>query len=916
MRLAAVRLSEVGHFRSGVALEGLSGRLDVLPGPNEAGKSTIFRAIETVFRVPWTAINDEVRALAPIAGGAPLVEVDFEAGGRRWRLRKRYLSARTVELVDLGTLDTLRGADAEKRVTALLAGRLGRAGVLPLLWVRQAHSLTLPDTRKGRGDDLKASLGQLIEDEIADSAGDRLARHVRDAIAKALDALVTAKDRKPAAGKPYKAAIDARDQARAAFEQATAAAAAAVNRLAALQSAELRAAALAAPDAAAARAAELAAAGKALDDGRRAEEALKRASLVVEAKQAALNEAKRQLQQMMSASDEAGHLRGKLAATQAALAAAAGDVEAGTTQRQALQLRQSEARARAAELQATLDAHDRAGRRAITRAAIAALGKRLASATDLAQRLADLDRQIAGAAMTDGRIGDIRRAAAAVDQLAVQQSAALPRVRIDYAPGAEAKVSVGGVAVAGSGEIEPAATLALDIEGIGRITVAAPAASAGDIAARLDGARARLAAALQAVGAPNVAVAEARFEAHRQLVADRQALAARLAVEAPDGVAALALEKDRLAATDADAQSDDLEVAHDGPPAHRPELVASLAAMRRQIVEIEAAVSDNQDRLLKASRQQSRLASQDESDRERLAELMGRLQPAARIEAEIAAARAAVATAEAELNAAARDRAAWADGVLEPAARALLDRRLAAAKQADKANAEQRQHTALEIREHESALVVYRQDGVEAALEEARLALEAAEARVSACQREVEELMLLERLLNEEAEAARASELKPVVDRLQAYARGVFPDAVLSLGDKLQVSGLDRGGALIAVEQLSGGTLEQVHVLVRLAYARLLADRGEGVPLLLDDALVYADAGRFRAMFETIEQAALHHQVIMLTCHAERIAALAHRVDGAAGARAAINIVTMTDWRPGDSALPLPGNQSALASQP
>ena len=46
MKLRAVRLSEVGHFGTGVALEGLSGGFDVLAGPNEMGKSTIFRAIE------------------------------------------------------------------------------------------------------------------------------------------------------------------------------------------------------------------------------------------------------------------------------------------------------------------------------------------------------------------------------------------------------------------------------------------------------------------------------------------------------------------------------------------------------------------------------------------------------------------------------------------------------------------------------------------------------------------------------------------------------------------------------------------------------------------------------------------------------------------------------------------------------
>ena len=44
MKLRAVRLMEVGLFSAGNALEGLSGGFDVLAGPNEMGKSTIFRA--------------------------------------------------------------------------------------------------------------------------------------------------------------------------------------------------------------------------------------------------------------------------------------------------------------------------------------------------------------------------------------------------------------------------------------------------------------------------------------------------------------------------------------------------------------------------------------------------------------------------------------------------------------------------------------------------------------------------------------------------------------------------------------------------------------------------------------------------------------------------------------------------------
>ena len=46
MKISAIRLKEVGRFREPVALEGLSGGLDVLAGPNELGKSTILKAVK------------------------------------------------------------------------------------------------------------------------------------------------------------------------------------------------------------------------------------------------------------------------------------------------------------------------------------------------------------------------------------------------------------------------------------------------------------------------------------------------------------------------------------------------------------------------------------------------------------------------------------------------------------------------------------------------------------------------------------------------------------------------------------------------------------------------------------------------------------------------------------------------------
>ena len=56
-------------------------------------------------------------------------------------------------------------------------------------------------------------------------------------------------------------------------------------------------------------------------------------------------------------------------------------------------------------------------------------------------------------------------------------------------------------------------------------------------------------------------------------------------------------------------------------------------------------------------------------------------------------------------------------------------------------------------------------------------------------------------------------------------------------------------------------------MLVRLAFANLLAEReGEAPCLILDDALVYADEGRFESMKAMLQRAAGTMQILVLTC--------------------------------------------------
>ena len=66
--------------------------------------------------------------------------------------------------------------------------------------------------------------------------------------------------------------------------------------------------------------------------------------------------------------------------------------------------------------------------------------------------------------------------------------------------------------------------------------------------------------------------------------------------------------------------------------------------------------------------------------------------------------------------------------------------------------------------------------------------------------------------------------------------------------------------------RLSDGTREQIAVLVRLALGAMLAERGQAVPIILDDALVYSDDDRITRMFDALSRAGQQQQIIVLTC--------------------------------------------------
>jgi DNA repair exonuclease SbcCD ATPase subunit len=149
--------------------------------------------------------------------------------------------------------------------------------------------------------------------------------------------------------------------------------------------------------------------------------------------------------------------------------------------------------------------------------------------------------------------------------------------------------------------------------------------------------------------------------------------------------------------------------------------------------------------------------------------------------------------------------------------------------------------------------------------------LELAERRYQRLRAEADAWRLLHDTIDAVDRARQDALVEPLERRVIPYLRQLMGDAELGLrADSLQLDRLKRGQTDEPFRSLSVGTREQLAVLVRLAMGDLLAEtQGEAPPLILDDALVYADAVRLARMKTILEAAAERQQIIILTCRKE-----------------------------------------------
>ena len=862
MKLTALRLHKVRRFAGrGVAVEGIGDGVNVLCAVNEFGKSTCFDALHALFFQPHTGTPGAVQALRPYSGGNPQVEADILTGQGAYRLTKQFYGGRRAMVRELGSGRLVAQADeAERFIAGLVQG--GTTGPAGLLWVRQGITGI---ERRAKSDEegekrARESVLTSVQGEVESLTGGRRMAQAVAHCEEELSRLVTATGR-PKAGGPYAQALEERDRLVETERRLAAEVRELREALDKRRSLRSRLAELENSEQQATRLRDLSQAEAALASARAHGEALKTAEV-----EAAL--ARNRLDAAKQALDNHRQNLARFAVLR--------DLDAeGTRKRDEALARQREASEAGQAAVAAVDAAERQEREA--RDLLTRLEKAL-RARDAAEHLAALQaahaKAEAGRAEVEAIQAELKAIALpgnAVKQLEALETelvglratvaAQVPLLRVAYREGAAGAIAIEGVALADGEERALTRSAALEIEGVGRLTLTLPQGKDGhDELAQADTKRGALLATL---GVASLAEARQRESAIRALTGRLDLAKQRLALLAPDGLSALRETIARIEAQSAGAP----ELKGD-PETVRGALAsaeARVTAARQAQRETQAARDAAGTMVVTAERALASVASE-------LAGLAAVLGPEEGRQAQEAQLATVLAEAEAVFAAAQTQVEALRAGATDLAAAEAKFRRMRSVIDGAAAETARLREDTAEL----NGQIRARSDAaVEEAWQETAEKLAGARKRLAGLEREIALLTRLRDALEAARAEAREHYFAPVMGELRPLLGLLFEDATVTFDeDTLLPRTVSRNGLEEPVGVLSGGMREQLAVLTRLAFARLLAKDGQPAPVILDDALVYSDDDRIERMFDALHRQASDQQIIVFSCRQRAFAQL------------------------------------------
>lgn len=856
MKLDAFRFRHVGPFgAAGVEVAGLKPGLNVIAEHNERGKSSLLAALEMVLFLPHSSWKGDAKRLQR-DDGAPIGEVDFTHNGRAYRLTKRFMKSKHAELIDLcsgSVIATKR--EAEERLGDMLGLNSTARGPSGLLWVRQGDSM---DQAEDDG-----QVASRLESELSTLVGGERARAYLDRTETELYALLTATGRTKTGG-PLALAEEALTTTQDRLTAARAAQAATQQMGLDLLRVHEQIAATEAQGNADLSARELKEARAALDQARLAKSELDRQHEQLARLTAEADRADTKLADHLSATKRVDH--------------ALTDIDAITTQMTTLGTRKTLVKSRLAALADDLRGLD------ARRAAVAKLDADQAVRERLADRnaafnaatanLEALDQELERRAVcvaTRDTLPDIDRSTLAqMEQLARtidQTGAALTHVDatllLDLKPGISARI---GDTTVNNGPVRLDASRALTLEGIGTIQLAAPEAET--LRNILIEARSTHDELLETLGVDSPEAAADAMRERKDISDDIALIDRHMTNIAPDGRNALIDARDRLT-REIEGLAARLE---DNPPdlveVDGPDLATQLAhtqgeqrAAQLSFSEIEKELATLQERL-KTRRRDVASAPETAAATKRDTHYGLLAATAASLATQIETAHTTLDTAKAQA----------------PSDPALIEARINRLTEI----ARTRTDTLSRLRMEAAELAARRRESFEQRDPDAEVTrlserAERLNETVARHRQRAAALTLLRDTLKESQRSLQDQYTDPVRQKLLPLLRGVIDGVDIKLNETLGASGLIRNGQDDHLEQLSGGTQEQIAILTRLAFAQLLSDSGHSCPVILDDALVYADdqrRGRMYDILRMVTDGTDPLQLLYLTCHEANAAQL------------------------------------------
>ena len=859
MILRRIAVENFRKLREPHELSGLHDGLNILIGPNETGKSTIMEAVRAALFLRHGSKTQLIQSFVPYGDSVgPEVQLDFEIGGARYSLTKRFMARPIAELE--GPDGRRQGDAAEDALQELLgfekqSTRFDSAalGTLGLLWVAQGDGLTLPTP----GDRVREGLGGALEDQAGALLGSAAFEPVRERIEAQYNRYKTPTGQKKAELKDAEArVIEAEDAVREAEQQEAALEQAYADLERKKGELDLVVAELADEEDA--------------ERKRQLEadlETAKNAAQKLETEQARHDFAKARVVRLEDLAKRHEASSNRLKEGKATL-------EQLTKDRAILAETLAQAKRavveRGAQLKAAREARDKANKTLAEGRKREAQGRQradVARARERHRRLLELEgerERLAELAASEVPAETIDKLEQLDTRIAAERNTLhAGGVRVAYSGPAAPRI--GGQPLS-KGPVNLTGETTLAFPDGGELTVHPPAGLAGAEArlASLESERDALLADWE-VGSLNdlrkrdrdsrdamaqlsnfAGQIEALTHADRSLglAAGPEALKLFISEHAEEIAAPLVDEADEgPSVTELEAIADTRE-ADFVRSEERNE--GTLVALRRAEKDEREIASRETVAKSECERAQSDLAG------------IGELEDFAELDTNLAEARIDLARRAGDLDQATRNASAFD--------KASIARQIDAIDRQREKTGERRSTLRDDVNRLEVRIET---DGGRGLAERAALArdeAEAARASLRRIQDEADMLTLLRAVLQQAQEETSRSLVGPVASRAKAYMQRVLPGLEPGFDADFQLASVSRGGLDEDRELLSQGTQEQLALLSRLAFAELLREEGAPVSLMLDDPLVYSDDYRLQEMINLLDEASRDMQIIVLSC--------------------------------------------------